>query len=236
MTIKNTGRLAGLFSLLTAITGGFGYAYLQKTIVRWDAAATAANLLANESMFRLAIVSVLVSQVLFFSFGVTLYSLLRKVNHLWATVFLAAILTCVTMTVINTGNSLGALWMLSGSEYLKVFTPDQLNAMSLTFLRMNGVGQGLLEIFWTPYYFALGLIAIKHRFLPKALGVIFILIGAGFWLNILEKFLAPQFHPLMFTRLAMIGAALGGVPLIFWLLIKGARVEALDKGSSDRPR
>lgn len=220
MTIKNTARLAGLFSLLTAITGGFGYAYLQKTIVRWDAAATAANLLANESMFRLAIVSVLVSQVLFFSFGVTLFSLLRKVNSIWATVFLASILTCVTITVMNTANSFGALWILSGSEYLKVFSPDQLNAMALTFLRMNGVGQGLLEIFWTPYYFALGWIAIKHRFLPKVLGVLFIMIGAGFWINILEKFLAPQFHPLMFTRLAMTCGALGGLPMMFWLLIK----------------
>lgn len=232
MTLSNTGRLAGLFSLLTAITGGFGYSYLQKTMVRWDAGATAANLLAHQSMFRVAIVSVLVSQVFFFSFGVTLFSLLRRVNHLWATVFLVSIMACVIITVMNTGNSLGALWILSGTEYLKVFTPDQLNAMSLTFLRMNGVGQGLLEIFWTPYYFALGMVAIKHRFLPRAMGVLFVLIGAGFWINILEKFLAPQFHPLMFTRLAMICAALGGLPLVFWLLIKGARVETLDKQAS----
>jgi hypothetical protein len=46
--------------------------------------------------------------------------------------------------------------------------------------------------------------------------------GAGFAINILQKFLIPQLYPEMFTQLAMTLGALGGVPTMLWLLIKGA--------------
>jgi hypothetical protein len=48
------------------------------------------------------------------------------------------------------------------------------------------------------------------------------IMGIGYTINILDKFLVPQFHPLAFTRLAMSLGALGGLPMLFWLLIKGA--------------
>ncbi len=230
---RNTARLAGLLYLLTAVTGGFGYFYVQsKVIVRWDAAATAANIIASEPLFRAAIVSNLVSQVLMFFFGLTLFRVLKEVDKAWATVFIASVLMSVTVAVVNAMNSFGALLMLSQAEWLKVFTPDQLKAMALIFLRLNGFGQGLLEIFWSPYYFAFGLIIIKHRILPVVLGFLLIMMGAGYWINILDKFLIPQFHPLAFTRLAMSLGALGGIPAMLWLLIKGADVQPLNEPAS----
>ena len=219
---KNTGRLAGLLYLSGIVTGGFGYSYVQSVIVRWDAAATAANILANESLFRAAIVSNLIAQVLLFFFGLTLFRLLKQVDKPWARVFLASVLISATLAVFNALNLFGALLMLSQADYLRVFSPDQLKAMALVFLRLGGIGQGLLEIFWSPYYFALGLIAIKHRFLPRIIGVFLMMMAAGYWINILDKFLIPQFHPLAFTRLAMSLGALGGIPTLLWLLIKGA--------------
>jgi hypothetical protein len=49
------------------------------------------------------------------------------------------------------------------------------------------------------------------------------IMGVGYGINILDKFLIPQFHPVMFTRLAMTLGALGGIPTILWLLIKGVK-------------
>jgi hypothetical protein len=51
-------------------------------------------------------------------------------------------------------------------------------------------------------------------------------------INILQKFLIPQFNPAAFTRLAMTLGALGGIPTIFWLLIKGAKVQPLNDRAS----
>ncbi len=54
------------------------------------------------------------------------------------------------------------------------------------------------------------------------------MMGVGFAINILDKFLVPQFHPLAFTRFAMSLGALGGLPTMFWLLIKGANKPAIE--------
>jgi hypothetical protein len=222
---KNVARLAGLLWFLSTVTGGLGLLYVRsRVIVSLDAAATAGNIMASEFLFRAAIVSNLSSQVLLFFLGLTLYQLFREVNKVLARVLLASVMMTVAIAVVNALNSFGALLVLSQAEYLKAFTTEQLNAIAMLFLRLNNsVGQGLLEIFWTPLYFSFGLLVIKSRFLPKILGVLLMLMGVGFAINIFTKFLIPQFYPAMFTQLAMSLGALGGIPTMLWLLIKGAK-------------
>jgi len=227
---KNRARLAGLLWLLVAVTGGFSLFYVRsKVIVSGDAAATAGNILASEFLFRAAIVSNLFSQVLFFFFGLMMYRLFKEVNKALATVFLTSIMMTVAIAVVNAFNSFGALLVLSQADYLKAFTTEQLNALAMIFLRLNNsFGQGLLEIFWVPFYFSFGLLIIKSGYLPKILGIMMLLMSVGFAINILDKFLIPQFYPALFTRLAMTLSALGVLPTIFWLLIKGAKVQPLE--------
>jgi hypothetical protein len=231
---KKTARLAGLLWFLSAVAGGFGLSYIRSNvIVSGDAAATVANIRASEFLFRAAIVSILFSQVFLFFVGLTLFRLLKEINKGLATVFLTSIMMTAGIAVVNTLNHFQALIVLSQTDYLKVFSPEQLNAMAMISIRLaNSSGQGLLEIFWTPFYFSFGLLVIRSRFLPKILGVLLMAMGVGFAINVFTKFLIPQFHPLMFTRLAMSFGALGGIPTILWLLIKGAKVEPLDEPGS----
>lgn len=227
---KNTARLAGLVWFLAAVTGGFSLVYIRsKVIVAGDAAATAGNITASEFLFRAAIVSNLFSQVFLFVFGLIMYRLFKEINKTWATVFLTSIMLTVAVAVVNVLNHFGALLVLSQADYLKAFTPEQLNAMAMIFLRLaNSFGQGLLEIFWTPYFFSFGLLIIKSRFFPKVLGILLMIMSVGYAINVFTKFLIPQFHPAMFTQLAMTLGALGGIPTILWLLIKGAKVQPSD--------
>lgn len=226
---KNTQRLPGLLWFLSALTGGFGLFYIRSNIIVPDsAAATAANIAASEFLYRAAIVSSLFSEIFLFFLGVTLFHLFREVSKRVATVLLASILMSVGIAVVNMLNHFGALFVLSHADLLKAFTPEQLNAMALIFLRLaNSPGQGLLEIFWTPYYFSLGLLIIRSGFLPKILGILLMVTAVGFAINVFEKFLIPQFYPAVFTQLAMLGGAIGTLPAILWLLIKGAKVQPL---------
>ena len=228
---KKTARLAGLLFVLAGVAGGFGLFYIRSyVIVPGDAAATVANIRASEFLYRAAILGTLFSQVFLFFFGLTLFQLFKDVNRVLATVFLTSVLMSVGIAVVNTLNHFQALLLLSGADYLKVFTPEQLNAMAMVSIRLaNSSGQGLLEIFWTPYYFAFGLLIIKSRYLPKVLGVLLMIMSIGYAVNVFEKVLIPEFHPLIFTRLAMTLGALGGIPTVLWLLIKGAKVEPRDE-------
>ncbi|HEX8846426.1 MAG TPA: DUF4386 domain-containing protein [Pyrinomonadaceae bacterium] len=224
---KNRARLAGLLWLLTTITGGFGLVYIRSNvIVQGDAGATAANIVASEFLFRAAIVSTLLSQVFLFFLGLVLFHLFKEVNRRLATTLLASAMMTVGLAVTNTFNHFGALMVLSQADFLKVFTPEQLNAMALVFLRLaNSIGQGLLEIFWVPYYFTFGLLILRSGFLPKIFGILLMVMGVGFAINISQKFLIPGFYPEAFTRLAMTFGALGGLPTMLWLLIKRAKVQ-----------
>jgi hypothetical protein len=229
---KKTARLAALLWFLTAVTGGFGYSYVRSSVVPGDAAATAANIMASELLFRTAVVSNLFSQVILLFFGLTLYGFFKGSDRALARTLLASIMLTVVVSVVNALNSFGALLVLSGADYLKAFTPEQLNAAALIFLRLGNFGQGLLEIFWVPYYFSFGLLVIRSGFLPKILGVLLMLMSVGFMVNILDKFLIPQFYPVAFTQLAMTLGALGGIPLFFGLLIKGLKPQSPDEQAS----
>ena len=227
---KKTARLAGLLWFLCTATGSFGLLYMRSNvIVPGDAAATAGNLMASVFLFRAAIVSSLFSQGFLFFLGLTLFHLFKAVNRWLATMLVAAVMVTVAIAVANTLNHFAALLVLSEADYLNVFNREQLNAMAFTLLRLaNSAGQGLLEIFWAPYYFSFGLLIIRSRMLPKILGILLMIMGFGFAINVFEKFLFPQFYPALFSQLAMLGGALGGIPTMFWLLIKGAKVQPLD--------
>jgi len=194
-------------------------------MVPGDATATVANIMASEFLFRLAIVATLISQVFLVFFGLTLFQLFKEIHRIMATVLFVSILMTAGIAIVNQLNNFGALLVLSGADYLKAFTAEQLKAIAFLFMRLAGSGQALLEIFWTPYFFAFGLLAIKSKYLPKVLGILLIIMSITYALNIYTKFLIPAFHPLMFTRMAIGFGALGGLPMMLWLLIKGARVE-----------
>jgi hypothetical protein len=223
-SLKQIARLAGLFYLLQALATGFSLGYVRSTlIVAGDAATTANNIVANESLFRMAIASNLFAQLFIFFFGLTMFRLFRGVNKTWATVFLTSVLITVAIAVVNSLNNVAALLVLSRADYLNVFGQEQLNALMMFFLRLNNSGQGLLELFWTPYLFALGLLIIKSKYMPKIIGILLMISSLGFPLNTFTKLLIPQFYPATFTGLAMFCGALGGIPLMLWLLIKGVK-------------
>jgi hypothetical protein len=231
---KNTARLAGLLWLLSTATGGFGLIYIRSNVlVPGDAAATAGNIMAAESLYRPAVVSSLFSQIFLFFLGLTLFRLLKEVNQRLAITLLASVIIAVAIAFANSLNHFGALLVLGQADYLNVFSAEQLDAIAMTLIRLaNSAGQGLLEIFWTPYYFVFGLLILKSNFLPRIFGFLLMFMGIGFAINVFEKFLFPQFYPALFSQLAMLGGALGGIPTMLWLLIKGANVQSLENQAS----
>lgn len=223
-SLKQTARLAGLFYLLQVLTIGFNLGYVRSTlIVAGDAAATAANITANEPLFRLAIASNILSQIFLFFFGLTVFKLFKSVNKTLATVFLTSLLLCIAVAVVNSLNNFGVLLVLSNGDYLKAFQPEQLKALMMIFLKLSNSGVGLFEVFSGLFLISLGLLIIKSKYIPRILGILLIIGGCWFQINTFTKILIPQFYSAMITQLTMFFNALGGIPLIFWLLIKGIK-------------
>ena len=75
-SIKTTARVAGALYLALLPLGIFGMLATSNLVVPGDAARTAANILASESLFRLSIVSALLVQVINILVVLALYRLL----------------------------------------------------------------------------------------------------------------------------------------------------------------
>ena len=187
-----------------------------------DAAATAHAIVSDTFRFRLAIVGALVSQLAMLFLALELYRVFAPVERALARVLLVSMAISVALACANQLPNLVALLLLGPEPSLQVFTPAQREALVWLLLRVqNGVGQGLLEIFWSPFYIALGLLAWRTRAWPRVLGGLLVLMGVGFAVNILDKLLVPQFQPALFTQLAMGLGALGAIPTMVWWLARG---------------
>jgi hypothetical protein len=216
-------RRAGVLWLLATLTGGSALMYVRGHVyVPGDAAATANAILSDVLRFRFAIVGALLSQLAMLFLALELYRVFAPVERGLARVLLVSVAISVALACANQLPNLAALLWLGPEPYLQAFTLEQRQTLVLMLLRVqNGVGQGLLEIFWTPFYVALGLLVLRTRALPRVLGGLLLLMGAGFAVNLLDKLLVPQFHPAVFTQLAMGLGALGGIPTMLWLLLRG---------------
>src|SRR5258707_2653640 len=102
--LDRQARIAGWLYLLLVIPGPFVLIYLpNKLIVRGDAAATAANLLAHERLFRLVMVADVAGSVFFLVLAFALYRLLSSFDRARAAFMVELVMVS---SAITCGNSL----------------------------------------------------------------------------------------------------------------------------------
>ena len=74
-------RAAGVFWLLTIITGMFAFIAGGRLFVAGNAAATAANVMAHVSLYRLAFISNLIATLCYLAVTLFVYLLLKPVSR-----------------------------------------------------------------------------------------------------------------------------------------------------------
>ena len=223
---KKAARVAGAVYLSLVLTAPFSLLYVPgKLIVRGNAVTTASNILTHEMLFRLCIVSELLSSVIFICLGLALYRLLSGVNKTWAGAMVALVLVSAAVGFLNVLNYVAALTLIHGTEFLAAFETPQRYALGVLFLRLHGQGEMMNEIFWGLWLFPFGLLVFRSGFLRRFLGV-WLMLACFVWVALsLTALLFPPYYeaafkmaqPVLFAELA----------IMLWLLIKGAKVPTL---------
>ena len=218
-------RVAGFLYLIMIPLGIFGILYVPSTlIVSGDAATTANNIIASESLFRLSIVSALIIQIDQILLVLVLYMLLKPVNKNHALLMVVFALVAVPIAMLNEFNRFGALLLLSGADHLMTFEVDQLHAQVMLFLDLHEHGIFIAQIFWGLWLFPMGYLIFKSNFLPRILGVLLMIGCFGYLIDSVTFFLFPNVE-FTISGFTFIGELL--LPL--WLLIKGVNVEQWEK-------
>jgi hypothetical protein len=189
-------------------------------IVPGDAAATAANITASESLLRLGGIGseliVLLSEVVL---SVLLYILLRPVNGTLSLLAAVARLAMTTIHGLNLLNYFLVLQLVGGAGYLSVFGPDQLQALALLFLNAHHYGFEIGIAFFTLHVFMLGYLILKSGYFPKVLGVLFIVAGIGYLLDSTGQLLLANYGTTpAFIALPII---ISEIAFPLWVLFKG---------------
>jgi hypothetical protein len=214
--LRLKARVAGVFYLLTLVTGIFAQGFISgRLVIDGDAAATATNILTHKRLFELGFTVYLIEMTCQIAITALFYDLLKPAGR---SVSLLAAYLGLSGCVVKTFSRLfyiAPLFVLGGERYLSVFGPEQLQALALLFLKVNDRGAGIALAFFGFYAILTGYLIIKSTFLPRILGVLSAVAGMG-WLT----FLYPPLGYRLFLYVAPVGL-LGAIALILWLLVFG---------------
>ncbi len=225
---KGLARIAGLLYLIVGIFGGFAVGYVTPMVyVPGDAATTAGNVVANAGLVRIGVLADLFQATVFVFLGMTFYLLLRHVHKNAARAMVILVAIAATMMCLDKVFQVAAVRVAGDASYAAAFGAAGSNALVLLLLDIHNYGYLIAQIFFGLWLVPLGYLAYTSGMFPKALGVMLVVAGASYLVDILAAFLVPDLGKQIHGFLA-IPPTIAEVWMLGYLLVKGVRVPAQD--------
>jgi hypothetical protein len=222
---QNPGRVAGCLYLLLGFSVIRPIYVSSALIVRDNAAATANNIAAHESLFRFGIASDLLAGISCILVALALYRVFQGVNQNLAAlmVIFGGLMPCA-IDFFNVLNDVAALLLARGDDFLSVFDKPQRAALAVLFLRVHDHGSLINEIFAGLWLFPFGILVFRSIFVRRFIGVWLIVNGLAYVVISFTGILLPNYV----DRVSKIAspALAGEGAIILWLLIKGAKPQS----------
>ena len=211
-------RLAGFLYLIVAVAGSFAL-FAGPGIVSGNAAATAANILAGEEMWRLNFVALLIAGAAYVSVVAILYELFKPVSATLSIVAaLFGLMSCATS--IMHAFQLAPLFYLGDAAYLAAFDAEQLQALAYVSLRLQAAGENIGFLYSGLYTLSLGFLVLGSAFLPRFLGVLLAITGLSWLARTVASFLALPLAEVL-SNVLMAAAVFGELAFLLWILVMG---------------
>ena len=218
-------KTAGFLYLIMILAGGFAEAFVREGLtVSGNAIATAHNILASEQLYRFGLVADLVTLTCGTILSLIFYILFKPVNRNLSLLALIFSIVASAVMAVNLLNQLAPLLLLHNTAYLKVFTMEQLQTLSLFFLNLQSQGYNISLLLFAFYFPIIGWLVYQSNFLPRILGVIYTMAGLGYLINSLAWFLFPHLAAYLFPYV-LLPAFIGETSMSLWLLIKGVKIQ-----------
>ena len=217
---RTMSRLTGIFYLAAILGGVFAQGFVAERLINFgNAATTASNILANETLFRSGFTVYLLEMTAQIVMTLLFYYLLKPVSRSGALVATVLGLTGAVIKTVARIFFIAPLFVLHKGSALSGYNPEQLNSLSLVLLRINDEGAAIALAFFGPSTFIQGWLMLKSTFIPKWIGVLAIAGGVA-W----TSFYWPPLGRSMFNISAIIGLA-GSLATIVWLIAYGVNEE-----------
>ena len=189
-------------------------------VIGQDPAATARRIEGGMFLFRLGLLSALLSNVGFLLLALNLYELFRDVDRRQARLLVALVSISVALAIANEVNAAAPLALLGGSHAFDSFTRPQLEALAAAFLRLHGLGIALNAAFWGLWLFPFGVLVWRSGFLPKILGAC-LMVGVFAYLATCIVAVGFPEHRRLVSAIVLPLYAVAELPIAIWFLVKG---------------
>jgi len=217
-SIPTYARIGGVLFLVSLVAGGFGEGFAPSQLIApGDAAATARHILTSDTLFRVGFASYLVEGLCDAALTAVFFVLLRPVDQvLTVAVVVFRIMATATFAFAELFYFAPSL-LLSNESYLKTFSSDQLNTLTLLSLNLYGVGGAISLAFYGAASVGIGYLMFRSQYLPRWLGVLWVIGGACFVLRTFTLVLFPALPGGILQAPQILAILL----LAIWLLAKG---------------
>jgi hypothetical protein len=221
---KRLARSAGVLYLLVGIFGGFAEGFVEpKMYVAGNAAATAGNVVANAGLVRMGVFADLLDQVFFVTLAMTLYLLLKHVHKSAASAMVIFVALASGIECLNTVFELEGLRVATGAVNLDAIGTASSNAQVFLLLDTQHYGLFIAQIFFGLWLVPLGYLAYRSAgWFPKWLGVLLVVGGACYLVEVVGQFLVPDIGQHIHGYIT-IPSALAEITMLLYLLVIGVR-------------
>ncbi len=220
---STTARIAAALYFLICIPLYFWEQnYLSAGIfVAQDPVATANNLLAHESNFRMATVTHMVGNLVFVFMILMFYRLLRPVDKHLSRVMILSVLAQIPVVLVLEVFNIAALMTLK-SEPRPTFDVLQQQEAAYFLLRLHRYGLGTGKLFLGLSFIPFGMLVIKSAFAPRIIGALLIIGGVSYLADFGIYVLLQRTDYLM-VRSFLIYTHMVWMLSLLWFLVKGVR-------------
>src|SRR6266566_7798900 len=242
---KGLARIAGFLWLVVGISGGFAQGFMEpKMYAAGNAAATAANVVANPGLVRLGVVAELVDSTVFIFLAMTLYILLKHVHKSVARAMVVLVALSTGISCLNTVFEFEGLRVAIDSAYAAAFSTAGSNALVLLLLDTQHYGTLIAQVFFGLWLVPLGYLAYKSLgMFPKWLGVLLIVGGVCSLVDLLVLVLVPDFAQKItpdlpgthHTFVGVIPPAIAEISMLVYLLVIGVKTVKPSKAENSIP-
>jgi len=220
-SLKRTARIAGLWYLVFSLSPFYLLYVPSQTIVNHDAAATAARVLGQETLFRWGMLAETLGAVIFIGLSLALYRLFEDVDRHRARQLVALVLVSSALSLVDVLLNAAALLVFRGGDAFAAFDSHTREAIGMLLVQMHGQAYGINEMFWGLWLLPFGSLVVSSRFLPRWLGYWLLLDGIAWVVVSVTWFLAPDYTDVLFRYFQPV--FLAELAAMLWLLIMGAK-------------
>jgi hypothetical protein len=213
-------RLAGFCELMEGWTSSSGQVFLLGSlVVQGSAAATAHNILAHETQYRLGFLASVAAVAFHLAWALFMYQLLRPVHRTVAALAGVVIITSCAMQALTALLYAAPLVVLQSGQAAGGLDAQQVQGLAYALIQVNGAAYDLDLVFFGLWCILTGCLVWRSTFLPGILGILLMVDGVGWTL-----FVWPPLATFLFPAIA-VASGLAEIPMQLWLIIMGVNDE-----------